>query len=99
MHRLIVACAGLFVIGLMTKTGWMVYFKVLWAAFVTLRALFIIGFVFGLINSPQAYEQFGFTPISLLVGKHIYEKPVKKAEAKPVNNKSVKKTEKQVAKK
>ena len=68
-----IAVAALVVIALMTKTGILAIFKTIVFAFGIVRALAIAGLVTGVCCSPQAYRAFGFTPLSLMVGKHIYE--------------------------
>jgi uncharacterized membrane protein (DUF106 family) len=82
MELLSVALVAAFVITLVMPGGLSFLFMALMGFLRIIRVLFVVGLVFGIINSPQFYLTFGWTPISLMVGRQLYEKQATVMEAR-----------------
>lgn len=77
-----------FVLFLILPGGGRRLFGLIVAVLSSLRWLAVIGLVTSLLNSPQFYRAFGWTPVSVLVGKSIYEEP-KKKEIKKIKHEKI----------
>lgn len=61
-------------ISLMFKETWMFLGRIFMWFVVALKWIIIGGLIFGLLNCPQMFKTLGWTPLSLLMGKEIYQK-------------------------
>jgi hypothetical protein len=59
-------------IALLLGPTWRILGGLIGIGLIILRWILIVGLIFGLMNCPLFYHHFGWTPISLIIGDHVY---------------------------
>lgn len=61
-----------FVLLITTSTGIRILVGSIITIFNLLRIFIIVGLAFSILNCPQFYHEFGWTPLSIMVGDQLY---------------------------